>query len=240
MPIGEIENHPYLHQGEMNGAKRLILGSFPVYECTDLDNDVKAQTRLTEGTVRFFYGSVDSSLWRLYKDNIDNTILLPPQPNEILQSLNLNDIAISDTIVSCERHGISSEDTKLIRRVYNTLGVRALIHNGVRKILCTSKGVLSDLEKKIIVTSQNPIGRLCNESSYNFQSDFVRNIGGNPNQINNLISKVFIVGDSTVIALAIPSPGSPQRRLFDFGFEGIDSMLYANDYFTNAFSWLKR
>jgi hypothetical protein len=38
MPIGEIETHPYLEKGKINGESKLILGSFPVYECTDEDN----------------------------------------------------------------------------------------------------------------------------------------------------------------------------------------------------------
>jgi hypothetical protein len=57
MPIGERETHPYLHQGQIIGATKLILGSFPVYECTDNDNDLKQQNRQNEETVRFFYGS---------------------------------------------------------------------------------------------------------------------------------------------------------------------------------------
>ena len=54
MPIGEIEVHPYLQQGQVNGATKLILGSFPVYECTDDDNALKQQNRNNEGTIRFF------------------------------------------------------------------------------------------------------------------------------------------------------------------------------------------
>ena len=65
MPIGEIETHPYLLQGQINGATKLILGSFPVYECTDQDNYLKQQNRLNEGTVRFFYGSNRNSLFCL-------------------------------------------------------------------------------------------------------------------------------------------------------------------------------
>ena len=45
MPIGEIETHPYLQQGHINGATKLILGSFPVYECTDQDSQLKRQNR---------------------------------------------------------------------------------------------------------------------------------------------------------------------------------------------------
>jgi hypothetical protein len=67
MPIGEVETHPYLLQGAISNVNKLILGSFPVYECTDPDNDRKVYKRQEEGTVRFFYGSIDSDFWRLYK-----------------------------------------------------------------------------------------------------------------------------------------------------------------------------
>jgi hypothetical protein len=67
MPIGEIETHPYLHQGQINRATKLILGSFPVYECTNQDNLIKQENRHDEGTVRFFYGSIDSKFWQFYR-----------------------------------------------------------------------------------------------------------------------------------------------------------------------------
>lgn len=54
MPLREIEKHPYLQQGQILGATKLILGSFPVYECTDEDCQFKQQKRLNEGTVPFF------------------------------------------------------------------------------------------------------------------------------------------------------------------------------------------
>ena len=92
MPIGETETHPYLEQGQINGSTKLILGSFPVYECTNPDNQIKQQNRQNEGTVRFFYGSVDSSLWGLYRDNIDTQIVLPTNPDIIIQSLVQNKI----------------------------------------------------------------------------------------------------------------------------------------------------
>ena len=104
MPIGEIETHPYLQLGLINGATKLILGSFPVYECTNPDNELKQQNRQNDGSVRFFYGSIDSGFWRLYIDHVDNLLHLPPVPNLILQSLAQHQIAIADTIISCQRH----------------------------------------------------------------------------------------------------------------------------------------
>jgi hypothetical protein len=56
MPLEEFETHPYLTQGQLKGATKLILGSFPVYECINPDKQIKQQTRNKEGTIRFFMG----------------------------------------------------------------------------------------------------------------------------------------------------------------------------------------
>ena len=45
MPKGEIEIHPYLDKGQIKGSEKVILGSFPGYECTDSDNERKQSTR---------------------------------------------------------------------------------------------------------------------------------------------------------------------------------------------------
>jgi hypothetical protein len=94
MPLEKFKTHPYLLQGKNNGANKMILGSFPVYECTDPDNPIKQQNRNSECTIRFFYGIIDSSLWGLYRDKIDNEVLLPPRPEFILRSLAQRQIAI--------------------------------------------------------------------------------------------------------------------------------------------------
>lgn len=238
MPLGEIETHPYIKGGEITGSTKLILGSFPVYECTDNDNEIKRQNRQKKGTTRFFYGSYRSKFWLLYKDIIDQTILLPPDPELILRSLTQRSIAISDTILSCQRHDYSSEDTKLIKRTYNITGIQTLIKNGVFKILCTSKGVLNDLEKQIIFKKKSPFGQIDNLAGCNFQDNFIKKIGGNNNIISGPIAKVFLVNNVQVKALAMPSPGSPQRRLADFGFNGQDGETYSQRYFLKAFNWL--
>ena len=252
MPIGEIETHPYLKQGKINGATKLILGSFPVYECTDQDNQLKQQNRLNEGTVRFFYGSNRNSLWSLYSQYIDNTINQPWDSDLILGSLREHHIAISDLIVSCERYiykndtktgerilyPYSSEDSALKSKTWNLEILTNLINNGVTKILCTSKGVLNDLENQIICKVNNPIGRKDIQLSSNFQSQFIQSIGGNNNLITNEIAKTFIVGNRQVFALAIPSPGSPQRQTHTFGCENQDRLIYANNYFESAFNWI--
>jgi hypothetical protein len=36
--MNKKEIHPYLNEGNIKGSTKLILGSFPVYACTDPDN----------------------------------------------------------------------------------------------------------------------------------------------------------------------------------------------------------
>ena len=252
MPKGEIETHPYLQIGQIKGATKLILGSFPVYECTDNDNELKQQSRLNEGTVRFFYGSNRNKLWKMYSKYIDNTIIQPWNSKLILDSLNDNQIAISDTIKCCERYiykidknskeqilyPFSSEDTALRNKIWNREIIQNLINSGVTKVLCTSKGVLNDLEKQIICCRNNPLGRKDNQLSSIFQAQFIQRVGGNNNHITKEIAKSFIIGARQIFALAIPSPGSPQRQTHEFGCDNQNRLLYANNYFENAFNWL--
>ena len=206
MPKGEIESHPYLHQGQISGATKLILGSFPVYECTDIDNQLKQQNRQNEGTVRFFYGSNRNSLWTKYSQYIDNSIVEPWDSKLILESLKKRQIAVSDTIRSCERYiyktdkktkqrflyPYSSEDSALKNKTWNRDIIYSLINNGVTKILCTSKGVLNDLEKQIICFRKNPLGKKDKVLSSKFQTEFIEKVGGKDNLIKKVIKNSML------------------------------------------------
>ncbi len=238
MPIGEIETHPYLKKGHIESATKLILGSFPVYECTDPDNHIKQQNRQGEGTIRFFYGSVDSSLWMRYSTHVDPEIHLPPNEENIISSLTANRIAIADTITCCQRHDFSSEDTKLVQKTWNRQGILRIVEDGVSKILCTSKGVLSDLEKKIICPAFNAFGSVDLPQSATLQNTLIKGLGGNLGFITNPIAKVFVINGRRIEAMAIPSPGSPQRQIREFGFDEQNWQHYANRYFATVFTWL--
>lgn len=227
----------------MMGSNGLILGTFPVYECTDPNHPIKQQKGKAEGTVRFFYGSVDSEFWNLYHDHIDTSIKrFPVISEQLLLSLKQNGIAISDTISSCERYEYKSGDGDLRSIVYNVDGIKELIRNGVRRILCTSKKVLNDhLDKQIISKGKNPFGYVDADLSIKCQTDFIHRIGGNQSRVKKPIMKVFRVDNYQIIALAIPSPGSAQRKLDTFGFDKTsDWKRYAEEYYANAFSWLAR
>lgn len=252
MPKGEIERHPYLTDGEIPNSTRLILGSFPVYECTDDDSELKRNNRLREGTIRFFYGSNRNSLWTEYQKYVDNTLQRPWSKDNILISLTNNSIAVSDIVTSCERYiyktnkrtgeeildPYSSEDSALHKKKWNKDGVRRMIGNGVSKILCTSKGVLGNLSSKIICPAKKPVGRVDQEQSINLQTTFIEQLNGDQDSITGPTALAFTIGTRTILAVALPSPGSPQRQLKEFGLNGQNWRTYADNYFEKAFEWL--
>jgi len=254
MPIGEVEKHPFLNQGKIKDANKMILGSFPVYECTDPENCCKQEKRKYEGSVKFFYGSNRSSLWTKYSEFIDNSITKPWNPECIIKSLETNKIAITDLIVSCERFKIdknkrtgeqiinqfSSEDSALHNEVLNYETIIELINNGVTKILCTSKGVLDKLDKKIIRKSKEKIASEIRTETIHLQEKFIKEIGGDSKSIINPVCRVYETKNKERLeVISIPSPGSPQRRIKDFGYNGDKKIEYANTYFEKAFDWFK-
>lgn len=236
MDLNEI--HPYLFDSAQEGSSSLILGSFPVYECTDPDNDEKNLKREKNGSVRFFYGSGSNKFWHLYKTYIDDSINFPIQPEQIKKSLSQFDIAISDTILKCKRKNKSASDSQLSCKEYNSEGIVSLISSGVNRILCTSKGVLQELEKQILCSNTYPIAQVNHALSIVFQKEFISDIEGDEKLLIKPIVKVFDFNGACITAIAIPSPGSAQRKLKHFGFSGANWKDYSDRYFEKSFKWL--
>jgi hypothetical protein len=236
--MNKKESHPYLDEGNINGATKLILGSFPVYACTDPDNAEKLQIRNIEGTVRFFYGSCRSRFWGLYHRYIDTDVIVPVNKELAINSLTKNNIAISDTIKSCERKGTSALDSDLRNIEYNTKMIQEMLKSGVSKILCTSKGVLDDLNKRMLLPL---IGIKFDEQlTKQFESEILQSINGSSKVIKKPFCMVYSYNGEKIYAIAIPSPGSPQRQAHNFGCTSDKKLEYANNYFKIAFNWLKK
>jgi hypothetical protein len=231
------EFHPFLNEGKIEGAKGLILGSFPVFACTEPDISEKEKIRKNEGTIRFFYGSSKSRFWSLYRQHIDSNVTDPVNRLSAIASLRKNEIAISDTITSCRRKGISSSDSDLSDRVYNVDMIQQMIQDGVSKVLCTSKGVLFDLDSKIICSFSEI--KLDIALTKTFSDNFLSDINGKLPAFNRGIGFVYSFNHRLIYALAIPSPGSPQRQAHNFGCTSKDKLGYVNNYFEKAFNWLK-
>ena len=232
------EIHPYLDEGNIKGATKLILGSFPVYACTNPDNNEKQRIRNTDGTVLFFYGSCKSRFWGLYHQYVDPIVTAPVNDKKALESLRKNGIAISDIIKSCNRKGRSALDSDLYEKEYNVEMIQQMIQNGVSKILCTSKGVLLDLDRKILksmkgITLDAPLTK-------QFADNFIKEMNGRLPTSNKGICFVYRLNKRVIYALAIPSPGSPQRQAHNFGCLSKDNLEYANRYFEKAFKWIKK
>jgi hypothetical protein len=231
------EIHPYLNDGKIEGARGLILGSFPVFACTDPDCNEKVKIRNTDGTVRFFYGSCKSKFWGLYHQHMDSNVTVPVNKTVAIESLRKMEIAISDTITSCRRRGISSLDSDLSDRVYNVDMIQQMIQDGVSKVLCTSKGVLFDLDSKIL-RSFSEI-KLDVGLTKTFSDNFLSDLNGTLQKSNRGICFVYRYNHRLIFALAIPSPGSSQRQVHNFGCTSTDKLGYAKRYFEKAFNWFK-
>jgi len=232
------EVHPFLNEGNIKGATKLILGSFPVYACTNPDKNEKQKIRNTEGTVQFFYGSCKSRFWGLYQSYVDPLVTVPVKDKIALESLLKNRIAISDTIKSCKRSGKSALDSDLHDKEYNIEMIQQIIQNGVSKILCTSKGVLLDLDSKILRSMEGITLDLA--LTKQFSDNFIGDLNGRLQESSKGICFVDRLNKRIIYALAIPSPGSPQRQAHHFGCLSKDKHDYANSYFEKAFKWLKK
>lgn len=236
--MNSIENHPYLKEGNIKGSTKLILGSFPVFACTDPDSNEKLRIRNTDGTVRFFYGSCKNKFWGLYHQHIDAEVTVPVRKTAALGSLRKNKIAISDVIISCRRRGKSALDTDLFDKKYNVEMIQQMIHNGVSKVLCTSKGVLFDLNKEIISSIEGI--KLDVALTRQFADNFIADLNGKLPASSKGICFVYRFKKRIIYVLAIPSPGSPQRQAHNFGCFTGDKQEYANRYFKKAFKWIKK
>lgn len=232
------ETHPFLELGKVPNATKLILGSFPVYSITLPDSEDKQRIRKSDGTVPFFYGSCHSSFWGLYHLYIDNGLQIPIKAELAIQSLKSNNISITDMISECKRNGKSALDSDLSERVYNIEMMNEFLNSGVTKILCTSKGVMEMFHERVVKKSKTIIYQ--ESESKKWQTQIISNLTGDESQIKKLICKQYLFKGKTIRLISIPSPGSPQRQLKQFGFKGDDWRAYADKYFEFSFKWLNQ
>ena len=209
------ETHPFLALGKITNANKLILGSFPVFSITLPESEEKLRIRKSEGTVQFFYGSCYSSFWGLYHLNIDNQLRIPITTEDAIKSLSQNKIAISDMIYKCIRNGRSALDSDLTKREYNVELITEYLNNGITKVLCTSKGVMEMFHDQIAKKSKEFVFQ--EFESNEWQAEIMSKLNGNVKQIKKLICRQYGYKGKTIRLISIPSPGSPQRQLKQFG-----------------------
>ena len=236
MPFSEVESHPFLRIGESIPAKRMIVGTFPVYSITRPGTTLKSQLRQQNNNIPFFYGSSANWFWTWYQQYVDNTINAKCNKS-ILVSLQVNGIAISDVISSCTRNEYSFEDSDLRKKKWN-ISLVNLIESDIDKIICTSKsdsGAMGWLRDRILV----PHGfRLNQSSSLQLHKQILGQIP-NSNQRVKPIAQVLIKNNREISLVAVPSPGSPYRRLTNFGYDKRvhNSTIYLDNFLTQVFNW---
>jgi hypothetical protein len=110
------------------------------------------------------------------------------------------------------------------------------LDSGVTKILCTSKGVMEMFHEHFVKKSKTIIYQ--ESESKKWQTQIISNLKGDELHIKKLICMQYLFKGKTIRLFSIPSPGSPQRQLKQFGFSGDDWRVYAEQYFEYSFKWL--
>lgn len=241
-----IEIHPRL---DINNLKitqsKIILGSFPIWSLTQIDSGIKSETNSEsiiikrEGEFPFFYGSSTNKFWEWYKKYVDIGIVTNDL-NIIKNSLDRNEIGITDVILSCKRKNKSALDKHLSERIYNHEFITYPKLGETLKILCTSKGVMNEmfLHKIFFKIHQNI--SINEKASLEFQNEFIAKIGGDINSIQKTVFvELQVHGKGIIQCIAIPSPGSPFRKLTNFGHRDGELNSYLDKYLKRAFNWFK-
>lgn len=241
-----MEYHPRLNRENLKiHEHRIILGSFPIWSLVQSTNnlrkgnDLEKNMKIKKGEFPFFYGSSTNQFWIWYKQFVDEKIVLL-DVESIKNSLNKNNIGITDIILRCKRKGISALDKDLSKREYNFDFLLYPKVGEITKILCTSKGVMNEmlLCKRFFKLHENI--KIDYPKSIEVQKKIIQKLGGFEDQLRKPIYVELKVNNGgSIQCLSIPSPGSPFRRLIDFGINEADINRYLSEYLQYAFTWLK-
>lgn len=233
------ENNPRLNKCDLIVPYlKIILGSFPVWSLSEKTRFDELSGTSARDEFFYFFGSSRNLFWSWYQNYLDSKIELLDEVS-ITTSLSENKIGVTDVILSCKRRGKSSLDKDLYERVYNYSFIKLPKDGEVLKILCTSKGLLNEmlLSKDFFYRFKN-LGIDHNKSSL-FQNCYLQKIGGNVSAIKKPIFIELKIENTTGViqCLAIPSPGSPFRKLTEFGLDQRSSINYLDNYLKEAFTW---
>lgn len=224
--------------------KRIILGSFPPWHLTPSKNDKEKREKVEiiehNRDGNFYFGTSHNLFWDWYKEKMDSTIE-KQNISTIKKSLKNKSIGITDLIIKCERVGRSALDKNLKKREYHHVFFITPKKGEVLKILCTSKGLMNEmlLNKQFFKTYKS--AKINFSKSQKFQSKLVSQLSGNLDLISSpIFLQVDFENGGEVHCLSIPSPGSPFRKLSQFGFESNNRNEYLNNYLELSFKWFKR
>lgn len=239
-----MEIHPRIKKdSDIITYKKIILGSFPIWSLSeDAEsyniNIEKKNVKSLNGDFDFFFGSSRNLFWKWYKKNVDTEINVS-EKHDIQKSLEREKIGITDIIYSCKRKGKSALDKHLTQRVYNRHFFVYPKTGETLKILCTSKGVMNemlltktffiehDLIEEITFDTSQKLAFLLKEMDSS--DEFIR---------TPIFRSLKVKSGGNIECLAIPSPGSPYRRLIDFGLKPTNcTQDFLEKYLTMAFKW---
>jgi len=240
----EKEYHPRLDLNSLRlNQQRIILGSFPIWSLSanlqahhNNDNNAVAQDAVKKKEFPYFYGSSKNKFWSWYKTYFDVDVL-PSNVESIKNSLQSNHIGITDVILSCKRKGKSSLDKDLYQRTYNLNFFLYPKLNETLKILCTSKGVMNEMllcNEFFTIHTKLKLNQINSEIH---QKRFIEKTNGDPSLIRKpIFIELNVESGGKIQCLSIPSPGSPYRKLNDFGIFEVSNL---DTYLIEAFNWLK-
>ena len=238
-----MEFHPRINISDPAlKQSKIIVGSFPTWSLSDSFNKSiskeKEIARIKNNEVPFFFGSSTNQFWNWYNKYVDNEVI-KKDIKSIKNSLKTNEVGITDLIISCKRKGKSSLDKHLTKRNYNHSFFQPPEKGETIKILCTSKGVMNEmlLNKKFFKI--HPELQINLNKSQDFQNTIIRKTNGNSKFVKNPFCSLIETEFGGIIeCVSIPSPGSPYRRLIDFGFDSKDSKEFLDKYLKVVFDWL--
>ncbi|MBI3235299.1 MAG: hypothetical protein HYZ42_14905 [Bacteroidetes bacterium] len=237
-----MEFHPRINlKNPVLLENRIILGSFPTWQFTAAKCNEEALEKemliTKKGEISFYYGSWRNQFWSWYRQYVDQ-LIVPDDLPSIKKSLDANLIGITDVIYCCKRHGRSALDKHLYERSYNHNFFRVPNKGEVIKILCTSKGVMNEMLLINSFFKVFPELKTNENESKKFQENLLKTIDGDPNIIKSPFFTFLEFGNGGRIeVLSTPSPGSPYRRLIDFGLTDASANEYLQKYLTQVFKW---
>jgi len=235
------EINPRLNRNRILNYKKIILGSFPTWSLS-LDKGKKEillrnSIKTKNGDFDFYFGSSRNLFWKWYSQSVDSEVQIK-NTESLKQSLNNNFIGITDIIYSCDRKGKSSFDKDLTNRTYNHKFFNYPQPYEKLKILCTSKGLLNNMLLNSAFFKAHPELTIDNKLSTLLQRKIIRESAGSLKQVRTPVAQVIRVKDAGIIeCVALPSPGSPYRRLIDYGFNNPNSHEFIETYTAVVFNW---
>lgn len=237
-----MEYHPRVNALDFPfKSTKIILGSFPTWSLANSvneDNHARRLHMIKNSEIEYFYGSVKNKFWFWYSRYVDFNVVINPQ--SLSESLNKHKIAITDMIISCKRKNKSSLDKHLTNRVYNYSFLETPTTQNRIKIICTSKAVLNEMLLSRGLFEQHTTLAIDEEASITQECNFLEQISGVRSFVNPILQVLRCSNSgSSISCLALPSPGSPFRKLNEFGKpkRNDSNQQYLDNYLKTAFAW---